>query len=86
MEADTTLLLAARRMDREALAQIFDLYVYALYKYAVNLCHDPWLADHIVGNVFAKLLDQLSCGKGPTTNLRSYLFESTYHLIIDEAR
>lgn len=86
MEANTTLLLAARRMDREALAQIFDLYVHALYKYAVNLCHDPGLADYIVGNVFAKLLEQLSCGNGPTTNLRSYLFEATYHLIIDEAR
>lgn len=86
MEADITLLQAARKMDRDALAQIFDLYVNALYRYAVNLCSDPWLADHIVGDVFAKLLDQLSCGNGPTTNLRSYLFEATYHLIIDEAR
>ncbi len=86
MEADTTLLRAARRMDREALAKIFDLYVQALYKYAINLCHDPWMADYIVGNVFAKLVDQLSCGNGPTTNLRSYLFEATYHSIIDEAR
>jgi RNA polymerase sigma-70 factor (ECF subfamily) len=86
MEADTTLLQAARRMDREALAQIFDLYVRALYRYAINLCNDPLMADYIVGNVFAKLVDQLSCGNGPTTNLRSYLFEATYHLIIDEVR
>lgn len=86
MEVDTTLLQAARRMDSEALTKIFDLYVYALYNYAINLCHDPRLADDIVGNVFAKLVDQFSCGNGPTTNLRSYLFESTYHLIVDEAR
>lgn len=86
MEAEPTLLQAARRMDREALAQIFDLYVHALYKYAMNLCNDPSMADYIVGNVFAKLVDQLSCGQGPTTNLRSYLFEATYNLIIDEAR
>ncbi len=86
MEADTTLLQAARRMDPEALAQIFDLYVHVLFRYAINLCNDPLMADHIVGNVFAKLVDQLSRGNGPTTNLRSYLFEATYHLIIDETR
>lgn len=86
MEADTTLLQAARRMDRDALAQIFDLYVRALYNYAINLCHDRLMADYIVGNVFAKLVDQFCCGNGPTTNLRSYLFESAYHLIVDEVR
>jgi RNA polymerase sigma-70 factor (ECF subfamily) len=86
MEADITLLQAARRMDREALAKIFDRYVNVLYNYAINLCNDPLTADFIVGNVFAKLVDQLACGSGPTTNLRSYLFETTYHLIIDEAR
>jgi RNA polymerase sigma-70 factor (ECF subfamily) len=43
-------------------------------------------ADQIVGDVFAKLLDQLSVGNGPTANLRSYLYETTYHQIIDETR
>jgi RNA polymerase sigma-70 factor (ECF subfamily) len=44
------------------------------------------LADQIVGDVFAKLLDQLSAGNGPMVQLRSYLYETTYHRIIDEAR
>jgi RNA polymerase sigma-70 factor (ECF subfamily) len=43
-------------------------------------------ADHIVGDVFAKLLDQWSTGNGPSSNLRAYLYETTYHLIVDEAR
>ncbi|MGB8984121.1 MAG: sigma-70 family RNA polymerase sigma factor [Anaerolineales bacterium] len=50
------------------------------------MCNDPLEADHIVGDVFAKLLDQLSTGNGPSSNLRSYLYEATYHLVIDEAR
>ena len=86
METDLTLLNAARRMDKEALVKIFDLYSLALYKYALRLCSDPVTADHIVGDVFVKLLDQLSAGNGPTSNLRSYLYEMTHHRIIDETR
>ena len=86
MQAEITLLEAVRSMDKEALVEIFDLYSSALYNYALRLCSDPFQADHIVGDVFAKLLDQCSNGNGPTTNLRSYLYETTYHLVIDEAR
>jgi RNA polymerase sigma-70 factor (ECF subfamily) len=66
--------------------KIFDLYSTALYNYAFRLCNDSLIADYIVGDVFAKLLEQLSAGKGPTANLRSYLYEMTYHLVVDEAR
>ena len=86
METDNTLLIAARMMDKDALVRIFDLYSSALYKYAARLCGDPLMADHVVGDVFAKLLDQLASGNGPRSNLRSYLYETAYHLIIDEAR
>ena len=73
-------------MNQDALVKIFDLYSFTLFNYAVRLCRDPLLADHIVGDVFAKLLEQLSAGNGPRTNLRSYLYETAYHLIIDETR
>jgi RNA polymerase sigma-70 factor (ECF subfamily) len=86
METDRTLLLAARRMEREALVEIFDLYSSALFKYAVSLCSDPLLADHIVGDVFAKLLEQFATGSGPRENLRAYIYEMTYHRLVDESR
>ena len=86
METENTLLNAARRMDQDALGQIFDLYASSLFNYAWRLCGDPVLADHVVGDVFAKLLEQLSVGKGPTSNLRAYLYETAYHRVIDEAR
>lgn len=86
MESDRSFLEAARKLNKEALAKIFDLYAPALYSYALRMCGDPLLADHIVGDVFAKLLDQLAAGNGPKSNLRAYLFEITYHLIVDEAR
>ena len=77
---------AARQMDRSALVKIFDLYSTALYNYAFRLCNDALIADYIVGDVFAKLLEQFSAGKGPSSNLRSYLYEMTYHHVVDEAR
>jgi RNA polymerase sigma-70 factor (ECF subfamily) len=86
MEPEITLLDAARSMNQDALVKIFDLYSTALYNYALRICNDPLEADQIVGDVFAKLLEQLSAGRGPSTNLRSYLYETTYHLVIDKAR
>jgi RNA polymerase sigma-70 factor (ECF subfamily) len=86
METDHKLLNAARTMDKHALVKIFDLYSSALFNYAWRLCDDPLLADQIVGDVFAKLLEQLAAGNGPTANLRSYLYETTYHRLIDETR
>jgi RNA polymerase sigma-70 factor (ECF subfamily) len=86
MRTEIPLLEAARNMDKEAIVEIFDLYSSPLYNYALRLCNDPLRADYIVGDVFAKLLDQLSTGNGPSTNLRAYLYETTYHLIVDEAR
>lgn len=86
MEVELSLLDAAKRMDKDALVRIFELYASPLYTYALRLCGDPALADHVVGDVFAKLLEQLAVGKGPTSNLRSYLYESAHNRVIDEAR
>jgi DNA-directed RNA polymerase specialized sigma24 family protein len=86
MDTDQPLLNSAKMMDKEALVKIFDLYSVALYRYALRLCGDPLRADQIVGDVFAKLLEQFAAGKGPRDNLRSYLFESTYNRLIDDAR
>ena len=83
METDLSLLDAARRMDQQALAAIFDRYATDLYNYALRLRSDPLKADNVVGDVFAQFLEQLATGKEPQTNLRSHLYKITYHLIAD---
>ncbi len=80
------LLEGARKGDAEALAQVFDSYAPALFRYAVRLCHDTAEADRIVGDVFAQLLEHLSDGRGPRSNLRSYLYQITYHVLVDHVR
>lgn len=86
MKADLKLLEDARSGDKHALVKIFDLYAPVLYKYVFRLCRDASMADDVVGEVFIKFLEHLSAGTGPSTNLRSYLFEMAYHLVVDHAR
>jgi RNA polymerase sigma-70 factor (ECF subfamily) len=86
MDTDAELIDAARRKDVQALARIFDLYSTALYRYVFRMCKSQTMADAIVGDVFAKLVEHLEAGKGPKTNLRSYLFETAYHIFVDELR
>jgi len=83
---EAELLKAAKRLDQTALTAIFDQYAPAIYGYILRLCHNPEQADQIVGDVFSKLLDKLADGKGPRTNLRSYLYQIAYHLFIDQTR
>ncbi len=83
---ESGLLEGARKGDADALAQIFDTYAPALFRYAVRLCHDPAESDRIVGDVFAQLLEHLSDGRGPKSNLRSYLYQITYHVLVDHVR
>jgi len=77
---------AAISFDQNTLAAIFDKYAPPLYKYLVRLGSGPQEADQMVGDVFAHLLEKLSEGKGPQTNLRSYLYQAAYHLVVDHAR
>jgi RNA polymerase sigma-70 factor (ECF subfamily) len=86
MKEGVALLKAAQKLDEEALTAIFDQFAPAIYKYTLRLCHDPITADNIVGDVFAQLLEQFGAGKGPRTNLRSYLYQTAYHLVVDRSR
>jgi RNA polymerase sigma-70 factor (ECF subfamily) len=86
MKDTVALLKAAQKLDEEALTTIFDEFAPAIYKYALRLCHDAITADNIVGDVFAQLLEQFAGGKGPRTNLRSYLYQTAYHLVVDRSR
>lgn len=80
------LLKAARNLDQNALATIFDLYSSSLYKFISRLLHDPLQSDQLVAEVFEQLVADLSTGKGPRTNIRTYLYQTAYHLILERYR
>lgn len=86
MKDETAVLAAASSLDQVALATIYNEYAPAIYKYLLRLGLDQQEADQTVGDVFARLLDKFAEGKGPRKNLRSYLFQIAYHLVVDQAR
>src|SRR5919109_4452693 len=86
MKDEAALIRAAKKRDRDAWIEIFEIYAPAIYKYVLRLCDDPVESDNIVGDVFTQLLEQFAAAKGPMTNLRSYIYETAYHLIVDRAR
>jgi len=86
MKDESALLKAAISLDQDALASIFDEYAPAIYKYLLRLGAGSQEADQITGDVFARVLEKFSEGKGPRKNLRSYLFQTAYHLLVDDSR
>lgn len=86
MQDETAVLTAASSLDQDALASIFDEYAPAIYKYLLRLGVSSQEADQLAGDVFARLLDKFAEGEGPQKNLRSYLFQIAYHLVVDSAR
>lgn len=86
MKEESALLKAAASLDQGALATIFDEYAPAIYKYLLRLGLGSQEADQVTGDVFARLLEKFSEGKGPNKNLRSYLFQTAYHLVVDQSR
>ncbi|HEU0295519.1 MAG TPA: sigma-70 family RNA polymerase sigma factor [Anaerolineales bacterium] len=86
MKDEAALLKAAKKLDQDALIAIFDRYAPAIYKYIFRWCPDPVEADHIVGGVFAKLLEQFVANQGPPANLRFCVYQIAYSLVVERAR
>lgn len=64
----------------------YEEFALPVYKYVLRLCHDSMLAENVVADVFAKLIEQVSAGNGPRDNVRSYLYQMAYHLVVDSSR
>jgi RNA polymerase sigma-70 factor (ECF subfamily) len=72
-------------VDRHAFEKIFDLYSLAIYHYGFRLCRDPLLADAIVGDVFAKLFENLVTCPEPIPDLRTFLYKIAHPLVVERS-
>jgi len=80
---ESALFKAARKLDQGALITIFDNYAPAVYRYCFRLCRDPVESDIVVGDVFARFLENLSSDKYQAIKLRICIFHITYQTMID---
>ncbi len=77
------LIKLARNFDQAALAEIYDQFSDALYKYAYKQVGDSQLAEDLVSEAFNRFLSALARGGGPKEHLRAYLYRITHNLITD---
>jgi RNA polymerase sigma-70 factor (ECF subfamily) len=81
--SEAALIRAARRLDREALGQIYDTYSLELYRYAMRLLGDPMRSEDLVAETFARFLRAIHGGGGPKTHLRAYLYRVAHNAAVD---
>jgi RNA polymerase sigma factor, sigma-70 family len=65
------------------IAAVFEQYSIVLYKYALRLSQDMFVAQDVTAEVFAKMM---AIGCMPRTNLRAYLFQAAYHQYLNYYR
>jgi len=86
MADNLTLLQGARRFDMGALAEIYDTFSPAIYRYAMRLLGDTDVAEECVAETFSRFLMALKNGKGPREHLQAYLYRIAHNWITDVYR
>ncbi|GAA0526672.1 RNA polymerase sigma factor [Saccharopolyspora subtropica] len=84
--SDGELLDEVRSGSSAAYAQLYERHVGAAYNMARQLARSPAEADDLVSEAFAKVLDTLRAGRGPTSAFRAYLLTALRHTAYDRTR
>jgi len=85
-DLEAQLLVRCRSFDLQALAEVYDSYSPALYRYAYRLLGDAGLAEECVAETFRRLLQSLRDQRGPKSYLRAYLYRIAHNWITDTYR
>jgi RNA polymerase sigma-70 factor (ECF subfamily) len=86
LKPETNWLIAARRLDEDALEAIYDAFSDELYRYAYRLIGDQQAAEDLVAETFYRFLRALHAGGGPREHLRAYLYRVAHNLAVDGHR
>jgi len=86
MTKDADELSSLRRLDPHTLASIHDRYFPEVYRYAAYRLGDTLVAEDVASEAFVRLLESLQTGRGPRTNVRSWLIGTANHLVYDHFR
>jgi RNA polymerase sigma-70 factor, ECF subfamily len=86
MNQEQDLLKRARRLDENALAEIYDRYSDELYRYAMRFLNDVQMAEDCVMDTFSRFLKALHRGGGPDNYVRAYLYRIAHNWITDHYR
>ncbi|MFB9570569.1 sigma-70 family RNA polymerase sigma factor, partial [Saccharopolyspora hordei] len=84
--SDGELLEEVRNGSSAAYAELYERHVGAAYTMARQVARSAAEADDLVSEAFAKVLDALRDGRGPTTAFRAYLLTALRHVAYDRTR
>ncbi|MGB7537313.1 MAG: sigma-70 family RNA polymerase sigma factor [Anaerolineales bacterium] len=80
------MLVRAQLLDEQALAEIYDRWSPALYRYALRLLGAKDLAEECVAETFSRFLVSLHQDRGPREFLQAYLFRISHNWMTDYYR
>lgn len=86
MTDENQLLVRAKQLDQDALAEIYDQFSPGIYRYAYRHFGEQSLAEDCVSETFSRFINALRRGKGPKTYLRAYLYRIAHNWITDQYR
>lgn len=74
------------KMDRTAMAAIYNQYFSDIYRYARYHVNDDLTAEDIASDVFVRLIEAVQKRQGPQTNLKGWLFATASNAVNDRLR
>lgn len=86
LSPDTILLEQVRRGERAALAQVYDMYAPAIYRYLVRRTDNKRVAEDLTGVVFLKMLDAVQKQQAWTDTFVGWLFRIAHNAVVDYFR
>ena len=75
-----------RDLNPQAISAIYDRYYRDVYRYVRYRIGDENAAEDISSDVFVRLLEASQRGRGPQTNLKSWLLGTASHIVTDHMR
>jgi len=75
-----------RDLDPQVISAAYDRYFSDVYRYVRYRVGDETAAEDIASDVFVRLLEASQHGRGPQTNLKSWLLGTASHIVTDHMR
>ena len=75
-----------QKLDSGVIGAVYDKYFPEVYRYVYYRLGDQTLAEDLASDVFVRLLEAVQGGRGPQSNLKSWLISTASHAAMDHLR
>ncbi len=83
---EAQVLAGLQALDTQIVGAIYDRYFPEVYRYVRYRLDDEYTAEDVTSEVFVRLLEAARSGRGPKSNLKSWLLSTASHIITDYLR